>query len=43
MFADQAVRAWLGPLGIKTIFIEPGRRWKNGTDQGFNGKLRDEV
>jgi len=42
-FAAKAVRAWLGRLGVKTLFIEPGSPWENGYIESFNGKLRDEL
>jgi transposase InsO family protein len=29
-FAAKAVRQWLGRLGVKTLFIEPGSPWENG-------------
>ena len=37
------MRAWLGQVGAKTLFIEPGSPWENGYDESFNGKLRDEL
>ena len=33
----------LPPLGVKTLFIEPGSPWENGYIESFNGKLRDEL
>jgi putative transposase len=42
-FTARAIRRWLGRLGIKTIFIEPGSLWENGYIESFNGKLRDEL
>jgi len=42
-FTAKAVRNWLGRIGIKTLFIEPGSPWENGYNESFNGKLRDEV
>jgi transposase InsO family protein len=30
-------------VGVKTLFIEPGRPWENGYVESFNGKLRDEL
>ena len=42
-FAAKAVRAWLGRLGVGTLFIEPGSPWENGYCESFNGKLRDEL
>ena len=42
-FCAQAVRDWLGRLGVSTLFIEPGSPWENGYNESFNGKLRDEL
>lgn len=42
-FCAQAVRDWLGRIGVKTLFIEPGSPWENGYNKSFNGKLRDEL
>ena len=42
-FTAEAVRKWLGELGVKTLFIEPGSPWENGYIESFNGKLRDEL
>jgi transposase InsO family protein len=42
-FAARAVRSWLGGLGVKTLFIEPGSPWENGSVESFNGTLRDEL
>ena len=42
-FAAKAVRTWLGQVGVKTLFIEPGSPWENGYNESFNGKLRDEL
>ena len=42
-FTAQRVREWLGHLGVKTLFIEPGSPWENGYIESFNGKLRDEL
>jgi transposase InsO family protein len=39
----MAVREWLGRLGVKTLYIEPGSPWENGYVESFNGKLRDEL
>jgi hypothetical protein len=30
-------------LGAKTLYIEPGSPWENGSCESFNGKLRDEL
>ena len=37
------VREWLGKVGVKTLFIEPGSPWENGYCESFNGKFRDEL
>ena len=42
-FTAKAVRGWLGRLGVKTLFIEPGSPWENGYIESFNGKMRDEL
>jgi putative transposase len=42
-FTARAVRKWLGRLGVKTLFIEPGSPWDNRYIESFNGKLRDEL
>ncbi len=39
----KSVREWLGRVGVKTLFIEPGSPWENGYIESFNGKLRDEL
>jgi putative transposase len=42
-FTATKVREWLGRVGVKTLFIEPGSPWENGYVESFNGKLRDEL
>lgn len=42
-FAAKAVLHWLGRVGVKTLFIEPGSLWENGYCESFNSKLRDEL
>src|SRR5215475_3085489 len=42
-FAAKAVRQWLGRLGVRTLFIEPGSPWENGYCESFNARLRDEL
>jgi transposase InsO family protein len=37
------VRDWIGAVGAKTAFIEPGSPWENGYCESFNSKLRDEL
>lgn len=42
-FTAAAVREWLGRIGVRTLYIEPGSPWENGYCESFNGKLRDEL
>lgn len=42
-FIAQAVKGWLAGSGMQTAYIEPGKPWQNGTNERFNGKLRDEC
>ncbi len=37
------MRQWLGKLGVKTLYIEPGSPWENGITESFNSRLRDEL
>ncbi len=42
-FTAKALRAWLAPVGARTLYIEPGSPWENGYCESFNGRLRDEL
>ncbi len=42
-FVADTVRSWLGRLGVKTLFIEPGSPWENGYIESCNGKFSDEL
>jgi transposase InsO family protein len=42
-FTANAVRAWLGRIGVKTLYIESGGSWENGDKERFKGKLGDEL
>jgi putative transposase len=42
-FIAGAVREWLGRIGVKTLYIEPGSPWENGYCESFNSRLRDEL
>ena len=42
-FTARAVREWLGRVGARTLYIEPGSPWENGYIESFNGKFRDEL
>ena len=37
------MREWLGRIGVKTLYIEPGSPWENGYCESLNLKLRDEL
>ena len=37
------MRGWLGRIGVKTLYIEPGSPWENGYCESLNSKLRDEL
>lgn len=39
----KCLRQWLGRLGTRTLYIEPGSPWENGYCESFNGKLRGEC
>lgn len=42
-FVATRVKEWLKQSGVQTTYIEPGKPWQNGTNESFNGKLRDEC
>jgi putative transposase len=42
-FVATKVKEWLKASGVQSTFIEPGKPWQNGTNESFNGKLRDEC
>ena len=42
-FTAGSVREWIGRVGARTPYIEPGSPWENGYIESFNGKLRDEL
>jgi putative transposase len=42
-FVSQAILRWLTAEKIDVAHIDPGKPWQNGTDESFNGKLRDEC
>jgi putative transposase len=42
-FIAEELRKWLGKLGTRRLYIEPGSPWENGYCESFNGKLRDEF
>ena len=32
---DEFTREWLGRVGVKTLYIEPGSPWENGYVESF--------
>ena len=42
-FVSHAILEWIAHSGIATVLNDPGKPWQNGTDESFNGKLRDEC
>jgi putative transposase len=42
-FVSKAVLKWLLQSNIDTARIDPGKPWRNGADEPFNGKFRDEC
>jgi len=42
-FVSRAVLRWLTEANIDTAYIDPGKPWQNGSNESFNGKLRDEC
>ena len=37
------MQPWIAAVGVRTVFIEPGSPWENGTIVSFNVRLRDEL
>jgi putative transposase len=42
-FVCRAILEWIAESGIATALIDPGKPWQNGTNESFNGRLRDEC
>ena len=42
-FISMAILRWLTEEQIETAYIAPGKPWQNGTDESFNGRLREEC
>lgn len=40
-FIAKDIQRWLGKVGIKTRYIDPGSPWQNGHNESFNGVFRD--
>lgn len=42
-FTANELRAWLGRVGVSTLYIEPGSPWENGYAESFHSRFRDEC
>ena len=42
-FVSRAILEWIEQSGIGTALIDPGKPWQNGSNESFNGRLRDEC
>jgi putative transposase len=42
-FISRAILKWLSEANIETALKDPGKPWKNGSNESFNGKFRDEC
>ncbi len=42
-FVSIAILKWICEANIGSALIDPGKPWQNGTDESFNGRLRDEC
>lgn len=42
-FVSLAILKWLTENSVETVHIDPGKPWQNGTNESFNGRLRDEC
>jgi putative transposase len=42
-FVSRAILDWMTEAKIETALIDPGKPWQNGSNESFNGKLRDEC
>jgi len=42
-FVAIAIQTWLARQQIATLYIDPGCPWQNGTEERFNGTVRDEC
>jgi putative transposase len=42
-FIAFGLRDWLVAQGVQSLYIPPGKPWRNGKNESFNSKLRDEC
>ena len=42
-FVSHAILTWIRESNIETALNDPGKPWRNGTDESFDRRLRDEC
>ena len=42
-FASKALISWMHDNNVQTAFTAPGKPWRNGVDESFNGTFRNEC
>jgi transposase InsO family protein len=42
-FIARVIQRFLGRIGTRTLYIEPGAPWQNGYAESFNSRFRHEV
>jgi putative transposase len=42
-FISKALAKWVTKEGVESALNDPGKPWQNGTNESFNGRLRDEC
>jgi putative transposase len=42
-FVSLAIQTWIADNGMNIVLNDPGKPWQNGTNESFNGTLRDEC
>ncbi len=42
-FVAEAVTKWIGAVGARTAYVEPGSPWENGYVESFNARLKDQL
>jgi len=42
-FVAKAMEQWRDQMGVKSVFIEPGKPWQNGLCESFNSRMREEC
>ena len=42
-FVSKAILSWIVEADVWVALIDPGKPWRNATDETFNGRFRDEY